>query len=328
MENIKILRAQTISPIGFTQTYINEVQKQANFLGINVDVESIDFTKSDYGIKPKTMIIIILATTLLTDFINNTDFLNFIPNSCFIALTDASINVRDIFKNIPTFVMSPYPFDYTETTVTVYNSLTDKNNFPYHVFTFFDIIFSLNFYTNINEDLTINNFVKVNPFQGISPAFISFQSILDPKFNGYDFGLYQSVFTKNVLIDTNEELFKLVNDGGTNFLPESKSVFKTVGIVPYVVTQTFYGNEDYYKIYDECGNLISVRFTSNKTIFPLDLNTSVSIGQVQESKFIFNYNKEGYFGYLKKISSAFGENSIVNQTMGKQPIYKKFISKN
>ncbi len=325
MESITILRPKVVSPTGFTQTYINETKKQANFLGISVNEEIIEIGKVDYGIKPKTMIIIILATTILYNFINQ-EFLDLIPKSCFIALTDANVSVGDIFGYVPTFVMLPYPFDYTQTSQMVADSLTFKQDFNYSYLTFFDIIFSLNFYTGVLEELTIENFIKVNPFQETSPAFISFQSILNPEINGYDFGLYQSVFTKNVLIEEDKLLFNLVNQGGTNFLPESKSVFKTVGIVPYVVTQTFYGDEDYYKIYDECGNLIVVRFASNKTKNIFDINTNYGIGQVQQSKFIYKYNEFGYFSFLQKIFNPFGDDSIVNKTMGKKPIYKKFIS--
>ncbi len=323
MEQIKILNNKNIS--AFARSYINEIKTQSNYLGINVDNEAVEEGKSDYGIKPKTMIVIILATSLIKKLVTK-EFLELIPDGCFIALTDANVNMTDIFENVPTFVMSPYPIDYTESTVIVYNSLTDKNNYPYHVFCFFDLLYSLNFYTSINDELNITNFINVNPFQsGVSPAFIAAQSNFNPKINGYDYGVYQSIFTKNSLVQNNNQLFEKYNQGGTLSLPDSNSIFKTVGIVPFFNINIFYGDEDYYKIYDECGNLIVTRFASSVTNFPLKQNSRINIAQHVENKFYCKYTTDGYFSYLEKVFNVFGSNPQVNLTMGKQPINKVFV---
>jgi hypothetical protein len=323
MENIKILFNTTTSST-FVKTYVNEVKTQADYLGISVETEPVQIGKAFYGIKPKTMIIIILATSILNNLVTQ-EFINNIPDSCFIALTDANVNIGDIFKRIPAFVMSPYPIDYTETTSLVYNNLTDKKNYPYHVFCFYDLLYSLNFYTNISFELNTTNFIQINPFQaGVSPAFIAAQSNFNLVDNGYSFGVYQSIFTNNILVGNDEQLFTKYNKGGTLSLPNSVSIFKTLGIVPFFNVNIFYENNNYYKIYDQCGNLILTRFGSNITNFPIKQNSKINISQQVDNKFYCAYNSEGYFSFLSKTINPFEDESIVNLTMGKTPKNKVF----
>ncbi len=325
MEQIKILYQQNSNNKIFFETYLEQIKIQAELLSVKYDIEFLEIGKNFYNILPKSMILILAQTPFLNDFVNK-EFIDLIPPKCYITLTDATVNITDIFGNIPTIVLSPYPIDYTETSALVYNSLTNKKSNSYSLYTFYDILYSLVFFTNTNLTLTIENYLSVNPFQsGVSPAFIAAQSNFNPKFNGYDYGVYQAVFTKNSLVQNNNELFEKYNIGGTLSLPDSNSIFKTLGIVPFFNFNIFYGDDDYYKIYDECGNLIVTRFASNITDFPIKQNSKVNISQHVENKFYCKYTTDGYFSYLEKVINVFGSNPQVNLTMGKQPVNKVFV---
>lgn len=327
MEQIKILFQPNSSNDIFFQTYLEEVKIQANLLDIKYDIEFLDVNKNFYNILPKSVIIMLAETDFLNSFVNS-DFLNSIPPECYITLSDFNDDIGDIFGHIPTIVFTPFPIDFTETSTLVYNSLTDKKTNFYFVYIFYDILYSLVFFTNTNLSLTLENYVKVNPFQsGVFPAFIGTQSNLDLRINGIEFGSYSAIFTKNSIVQNDNLLYLTYNRGGTTTLPESNSVFKILGIVPFFNINILYGDEDYYKIYDECGNLILTRFTSNITEYPFKKNTLINIGQHCNNKFYCKYTSNKYFSYLESVSDAFNNNSIVNLTMGKKP-FLKVINKN
>ncbi len=326
MKQIKILYQRNSNFDIFFGTYRDLVVKQADLLGINVEIEFFEQGKNDYNIKPKSLIIILAITAAISTLYITNDFLNNIPPECYITLTDVNTDIKDIFGNIPTMILSPYPIDYTETSAFVYSNLTNKNYNIYSSYVLYDILYTLVFFTGVNLPLTIENILKINPFQsGVSPSFIGAQSNFNPEINGYDFGVYQAVFTKNSVINNNIDLFEKYNQGGTLSLPNSNSIFKTLGIVPFFNVNIFYGDEDYYKIYDECGNLIVTRFASNITDFPIKQNSKINIAQHVENKFYCKYTTDGYFSYLEKVFNVFGPNPQVNITMGKQSVNKVFV---
>ncbi len=323
MEQIKILyQPNTTNDLFFT-SYIDQIKIQAELLNILYNIELFESGKDNYNILPKSLIIILAETSSLTnDYITN-EFLKNIPPLCYISLTDYNEEIGDIFGEIPSFVLSPYPIDYTSTSVLVYNNLTNKSTNFYTVYTLYDIFYSLIFFTETNLPLTLNNFLRINPFQsGFYPAFIASQSNLNIDINGSEFGLYMGVFTKNSIIQNDNIIFNKYNQGGTLSLPDSNSVFKIVGIVSFFNVNIFYGDEDYYKIYDGCGNLIITRFTSNITNYPLEKNTLINIGQRCNNKFYCKYSQNKYFSYLESVSDVFNNNSVVNLTMGKTPFFK------
>ncbi len=236
MEQIKILYQPNSNFDIFFGTYRDLVIKQADLLGINVEIEFFEKDKYDYNIKPKSLIIILAITATLSSLYITNDFLNNIPPECYMTLTDVNTDIKDIFGNIPTMILSPYPIDYTESTAFVYSNLTNKSYNIYSSYVLYDILYTLVFFTGIDLPLTIDNILKINPFQaGVSPAFIAAQSNFNPEINGYDYGLYQTVFTNNSLIKDNNEIFIKYNQGGTLSLTDSNSVFKTLGIVPFLI---------------------------------------------------------------------------------------------
>ncbi len=323
MEQIKILYEPNTTNDIFFITYIEQIKIQAELLNIKFNVELLEPGKNLYNILPKSLIIILAETSSLTNIFITQEFLNNIPPLSYISLTDTNREIGDIFGNIPAFVLSPYPIDYTSTSTLVYHNLTNKSTNFYTVYTLYDILYSLVFFTGTNLILTLENYLRVNPFQsGVFPAFIAAQSNLDIKINGSEFGLYMSIFTKNSLVLNDNLNFIKYNEGGTLSLPDSNSVFKITGIVSFFNVNIFYGDEDYYKIYDECGNLIVTRFISNITNYPLQKNTFINIGQKCSNRFYCKYSENKYFSYLESVSNAFNDSSMVNLTMGKTPNLK------
>lgn len=323
MEQIKILYNPNTDNDIFIKTYIEQIKIQANLLDIRYEIEILETGKNFYNIAPRTLILILSDTLSLTNNFVNQDFLNNIPPECFITLTDYNLDIGDIFGNVPSFVLTPFPIDYTSTSTLVYENLTNKANNLYTIYTLYDILYSLVYFTGINLPLTLQNYVSINPFQaGVFPSFIGTQSNLDLRINGIEFGLYITIFTKNSLVQNDNKLFEKYNQGGTLSLSDSTSIFKVIGIVPFFNQNIFYGDEDYYKIYDECGNLIIVRFSSNITTYPFNNNALINVGQKCNNRFYCKYTPDKYFNYLESVTDAFNNNSIVNLTMSKTPILK------
>jgi hypothetical protein len=323
MEQIKVLFELNDPNFVFLETYLEEIKIQANLLDIELDVEYLVEGKNNYNIKPKSFIIILAGTiSLTTKFINN-EFLNNIPPECYILLTDYNKDIGDIFGDIPAIIINPFPIDYTETSSIVYQSLTNKATNFFSVYTFYDVLYSLVYFTGTNLNLTLENLISINPFQsGVFPAFIATQSNLTLKLKGIDFGQYTTIFTKNSLVQNDNLLFEKYNKGGILSSPNSNSIFKNLGIVPFFNVNIFYGDEDYYKIFDECGNLIVTRFSSNITNYPDKNNVFFNIGQHCNNRFYCKYTQDNYFSYLEAVNDAFNNKSIVNLTMGKTPFLK------
>lgn len=321
MNQIKILYKKKINDSIFIQNFIDEVLIQANYLNITVEVDEFIEGRDDYGIKPKTNLIILCNNEDLTNIYITKNFLNLIPPECYIALSEINQNIGDIFSNIPAFVNLPYPLEYDINTKTVYDNLKNKKNYVIGVYALYDILYKLNFFTNLEIPLTIFNFDETNAFVGTISAWGYTDSSIDLKINGTIYGLYMSVFTKDILINNNLDLFLKYNNGGTYNLKDSYSIFRQCGIVPFYSTKVFYDSADYYEIFNECGNLITTRFMTNISSFPSkNKNLQISYGQNLDCKFILRYTQDGYFNLVEPINNLFGSNPQVNINMSKYPV--------
>lgn len=305
----------------FWTTYIELVQYQANKLSILVEVDTLGIHKS-YNIQPGTEILLLsLSSELKTKYVTP-QFLSNIPRNCYISLTPASTDCEDIFGNIPSFVFVPNPIDYTSTSQLVYNASGGNPSFFFGCYGYFDILYTLDFLTTTTLPLTIQDYLSVNPFTEIPSAFG--YSSFDITINGSQYGTFDVVFTKDVIIQNDTVLYNQYNSGGIARLPDSQSIFKSLGIVPFFSTKVFYCNEDYFKFYNENKQLVLVRFDKSSTIYKN--NNFVVVSENLPCQFIIQYSEDGYFSYLQNIFSlCVGENqskSIVNETMGKKPVLK------
>jgi hypothetical protein len=314
MKHLKILYQPNSSDEAFFSSYIELMQTQGGLLGINVEVDTIEYNKTAYYLQQDTAIIL-----LFTDYsLINSIFLSQIPKGCYISMTDINNNVSNIFGTIPAFVILPFPVDYTTTSQNVYDSLTDKTNFLYNIYGFFDILYTIYFFTtNPSLPFTLQNYVDVNAFTAIPSAFGYSSWNLD--INGSDYGLYDIIFTKDTIIGSETALFNTYNDGGIARLPQSQSIFMSMGIAPFFSSKIFICRQNYIKIYNQNKVLIVVRFEKNTTKYN---NQQIIVAETLPCNFSISYNQDGFFSVLQPIFSICNTKLVVNATMSKQITYE------
>jgi hypothetical protein len=317
MKHFKILYQEDTQNKAFFNDIINQTKFQGNLLNIQIDVEILEINKN-YKIKNNTAILLLVDPELINKYVND-NFLNQIPSNSYVQLTDINDTTNDIFKDVVSFVSIPVPLNYTTTTQLVYNSLKNKKNYSYKNYSFFDILYTLEFISTTIVPLTIRNYISINPFSTIPAAWTNSNSFTIQN-SGSLYGTFDFVFTKDVIIGDQLNLFNKVNNGGTALLPQSQSLVKTIGIVPFFVTNIYYCEQNYHKIYNYCGDLIAIRFDKNNTVYnngSIVYNTAEDV----QNKFLLEYNSDGYFIYLEKIINLIESEQIVNSTMSKKITY-------
>ena len=321
MEHIHVLYGQSTN-IGLVD-FLEQTKKQASLLNLPLEISYLENGKSNYNIKPKSMIITLALTNDLTNIYITPEFLANIPANCYITLTTANTLIKDIFGNIPAFVVYPTNINYTTTTKEVYDVVkNDPFGYDYTSYAFYDVLFVLNNFTTNGLEITKENYTSVNPYGSSPPAWLLNTSI-SPIINSAPYGKYQYTFTKDVIIGNNKNLFLQYYDGGQQQLPDSYSIFKIAGITPNNPSLIEYDEANYYEIYDSNNQLICVKFNSDITNFPIGKN--LNVGKTIQTKFIYKYNDEGYFIKLERLYPYNGIIPTVNSTMSKIPIKLKYI---
>jgi len=321
MDYIHVLYGES-SNIGLVDL-LEQTRQQASFLNIPLEVSTLRNNVSDYNIKPKSMIIMLGLTNDLTNIYITPDFISKIPTNCYITLTTANTLIKDIFGNIPAFVVCPTNINYTVTTKEVYNSVKNNSSgYDYTSYAFYDVLFVLNDFSTNGLELTKENYTSVNPYRSSPPAWL-LNTSLSPIINSAPYGKYQYTFTKDVIVGNDKTLFLQYYDGGQQQLPDSYSIFKIAGITPNNPSLIEYDDADYYKIYDKKRNLVAVKFNSDIVNFPDDKN--LNIGKTCLTRFIYKFNNEGYFSKLKRLLPSDGILPLVNTTMSKK--IKKIVYK-
>ena len=323
MKQIHILYQKDTDNDVFFKDYQDLTVYQSKLLGINVSISYLEEGKINYNIKPKSTIVILAITEDLINKYITPQVLSSIPKECYITLSAFNPNLVDIFGNIPAFTVNPTPVNFTLTTTEVYNVV--KNNptgYDFTSFTFYDIIFVLNNFTTNGLEITKENYVSINPYKEIPPAWLLNTSI-SLIINSAPYGTYQYTFTKDIIIGNNKNLFLQYYNGGQQQLPDSYSIFKIAGITPNNASLIEYDEAIYYEIYDSNNKLVCVKFNSNITDFPIGKN--LNVGKTVKTKFIYKYNNEGYFIKLERLYPYNGVIPQVNSTMSKVPIKLKYI---
>lgn len=327
MNEISILYEKNTKDDLFFNDYLDQITQQAILLNIKVTVQTLQVGKTNYNIKPKSMIIMLATTNSLTNIYVNKDFLYNIPMNSFILLTNINSTITDIFEHVPTIGVLITNINYTSQTDTVYQVV--KNNptgFNYTSYAFYDILFVLNYFTNTPIPITKNNYITVNPYNATLPAWLLNTNIID-NLNGSPYGNYAFIFTKNVIINKDQDIFIKYYRGGQNFLPNSYSLLRIAGLTPNNESLINYDEAEYYKIYDKYCNKILVRYSSDITEFPPEINnTFLNVGIAIETKFIYSYNLSGYFIVLKRLFPPNCKIPTVSPTMGKIPIKLKYTN--
>lgn len=312
MKHLKILYVPNTLDDAFFQSYILLIQTQGALLGITVEVDTIVLNKN-YNLQEDTAIIWLC---LDYSFVNSS-FLSQIPKGCYISMTDGNDDAPDVFGNIPSFVILPFPVDYTSTSQNVYDSLINKTNFVYNIYGFFDILYTIDFFTTNTIPFTLENYVSSNPFTTIPSAFG--YSSWNLNINGSDYGLYDVIFTKDTVIGNEKTLFNLYNDGGIARLPQSQSIFMSMGIAPFFSSKIFICRQNYIKIYNQNKQLIVVRFEKSTTKYN---NQQIIVAETLPCNFSITYTLDGFFSVLQPIFSICSKKLIVNSTMSKETSYE------
>ena len=324
MDELKILYDPLIVDPIFGTSYIYELTKQATLLNIKYSVSEFVEGKDNYDIKKKSCIYLIAdSIRLLTNLITN-DFLKNIPEECYFILTDQNTDINfNCFNNIPALVLMATNINYTTTSKMVYDNI--KNNTTgYGIYALYDILFILNYFTTLtNTSITKENWININPYNSITlPAWI-LNSYIDPILQCPKYGKYCLVYVNNIIIGDDSNLYLKYYGGGQQYLPNSYSIFKNVGITPNNPSLIEYDEANYYEIYNSNNKLVCVKFNSDVTNFPIGKN--LNVGKTIPTKFIYKYNDEGYFIKLERLYPNNGIIPKVNSTMSKIPIKLKYI---
>jgi len=323
MKNIKVLYDKNQPNDLLFKDYLEQLEIQAKLLDITVDVSFFEKGKSDYDIKEKSMIQLLSSTENLTNIYITPQFLNNIPKNSFILLQGFNKYIPDIFGNVPCINPLYTNIFYTSLSQTVYDAV--KNNpdgFDWTVYSFYDVLFVLNDFCINGLELTKNNYITINPYKNTPPAWL-INTALNPFTGGSPYGKYEYIFTKDVIIGNNKNLFLQYYDGGQQQLPDSYSIFKIAGITPNNPSLIEYDEAIYYEIYDSNNKLVCVKFNSDITNFPIGKN--LNVGKTVQTKFIYKYNDEGYFIKLERLYPYNGIIPQVNSTMSKVPVKLKYI---
>ena len=323
MKQIQVLYQQNTSNDVFFKDTLELIKYQSNLLNINVSVSFLEQGKYDYNIKPNTMVIILGNTKDIINIYVTPQFLKNFPSKSFILLTAFNRDMTNIFGNVPAVAQLFTNINYTTLSKSVYDAV--KNNpdgFDFTVYPFYDILFVLNDFTINGLEITKKNYVSVNPYESSQPAWLLNTSI-SPIINSAPYGKYQYIFTKDVILGNNKDLFLKYYDGGQLQLPDSYSIFKIAGITPNNPSLIEYDEANYYEIYDSNNQLVCVKFNSDVTNFPIGKN--MNVGKTIPTKFIYKYNDEGYFIKLERLYPYNGIIPKVNSTMSKIPIKLIYI---
>jgi hypothetical protein len=278
----------------------------------NVEPVNIPPNSCVYVLADTIDISTIYLNKIKNSFINNTN--------SYLYFTNLNNDIKDIFDNIPAMVAVLRSNNFTSTTLKVYNNFKNKKTYFFGAYAFYDILYTLN-YMQINAiPITKNDYLAANPFGTTLQAYsnaLGFNSSI----NGFDFGSYDIVFVKDVLINQDVDLYDKYNAGGVMRLTDSQSIFKTIGLVPFFSSKIFYLKNDYYKIYEN-DTLKYVKFDSNET--NSDDNSIIMISELEDCRFIVSFDSEtGLLTTLIKIyDDEEKSNPQVNLTMSKYPVLK------
>jgi hypothetical protein len=321
LQNIVILIDNKSVNFTFLNSYSDIVQKQNSLLdNLPVTIYDLSDTTQTINIQENSFIYLFADTSEITStYINKiTNALVNNTTSC-IYMTNINYNIGDIFGNIPAFVTVLCPVNYTTTSNKVYLNLKNKIKYSYEIYSFYDILYSLQFISDNNLEVTNNIYISVSPFQNIPEAY-SNSLQLDGLINGFNFGSYNIIFTKNSILNT-PELVSLynkynLNDGTIYRLPDSQSLFLTAGIVPFYQCEIYFWIQPLIKIYNN-ETLTYLKYDGNST--KDNNNNFIAVSQQIKPKFIVSYDSiSGLFSFLEKIyTDPTKTNPQVNLRMSK-----------
>lgn len=327
MKNVVILY-DPLSPNG---TFINEsiqyIIEQCKALKIPFSKQVL---KKDgiYNI-PRRSAIYVLCETVTIPIFFNPQVLNSIPPKCYISLSTLNFDIIvNPFGNKPCFVPIPTPINFTQTSQEIYSVVKTDNKY-YGIYAFWDILVIFQFILdNAPLQITIQTFSSVNAFNTKPAAWINSADFNLPT-NGIKFGTYDLIFVSNVFfnppfcydLNTYLRFYK----GGIMNLPNSFSVFRTIGLIPFFNSPFYYVQQDFQNVYNENKKLLFTCFEKSIINYPIGTTKFTNVAEVVSLKFLYSFQSDGYFNYLSPIVDYCFEGPSINSTMSKIVIKKKLV---
>lgn len=319
MDNIVIIYDPTSTNIIFINDLINEINIQNTALGSPYPITLVDIASLPVSQTYDNACVYVFADT--STIVNNAPaIVASMFSTSYIVISDLNFDMPDVFGSIPALVSLIRPMNFTTTSNIVYNCLTNKTTYTTSIYPLYDILYTLIYMSNNSVSVTKQTYLGANAFQTIPQAF-SNSIALNANINGFTYGQYDLMFTKNSLLNTptllNTYALTNPNDGSIPSLPNSQSVFKGVGIVPFFATNVFYISNNLYLIYDGA-TLTYVKYDANVSTVT---NGYIAVSEIQPCKFIYNKNNAGYLTYIQPIYTDIGKTApVVNSTMSKTAI--------
>ena len=316
--NIIIMNDVTNVNSVFYNNYKETIYTQNNLLKkINIIEYYLNENRS-YEIPNNSLIFILCENdNLINKYKNNINFSLNNKSSIMIGCSDSNNGLPDIFGDIPAVVPFLIPSMYTKTTNLIYKYYLSNNKIinSNSIYAFYDILYTLNYCSENKIFINKTNYTNVNPFINDSPSLTNGYKI-NATINGYSYSNYDFVFTKDSILQNDRSLYDTTNINSiTSTLPNSKSLFRTIGIYPTLPTPLVYLDRNYIKIYKN--NLLQyVKFDYN--VCNID-DKIINISNKSICKFIINFDRNTYlFTYLDKIFDNKKLNyPAINSTMSK-----------
>jgi hypothetical protein len=321
MDNIVILYDPNSTNIIFINDLIAEINVQNAALG-GAYILPIDVTGTISALPAKSCVFLFADTSTIIN--NASDIVNNIGANSYIVMSDINFDMPDVFDTIPALVPIIRPMNFTTTSNTVYNCLSEitKSDYTSSIFPFYDILYTLIYMSNNNISVNKQTYIDANPFINIPEAY-SNSLVFNTTVNGFTYGQYYWMFTNNSLLDPYKTIYTTTNpnDGSIPILPDSQSVFKALGIVPFFATGIFYINANLNLIYNTpspgTDDPEYVKYDANVSTVT---NGFIAVAEIQPCKFIYNKNNAGYLTYIKPIYQIGTTAPIVDSTMSKTPV--------
>lgn len=322
-KNIVVFFENASTNIIFFTSYYDTIINQNNLLD-KLPLIKYDLNPNDLNsvyIPPNSCVFVLSDTKSITNI-----YLNKIKNSLknnttsYLFLSNINYEIKDVFENIPAIIPIPRPTNYTSTSTKVYNCFTDKKNYYYSSYAFYDILNKIITLSDNQLELSKKNFLEIN----VSLEAYSNSLVYDATINGYNYGAYDVLLVKNSLLnkDNLNELFdKYKSDGSTSRTPDSQSILKSVGIVPFFSSRVLYADASLIKIYQN-DILKYVKFDSNNIID--EEKNNIVVSNIQYPSFIVNFDSDTkLLNYLEKVyTDESFTNPEVNITMSKSAIVR------
>lgn len=320
MDNIVIIYDPTSTNIIFINDLINEINIQNNYLGTPYTITLVDIASLPLSLPAKSCVYVLADTSTIVS--DASDIVASMGINSYIVISDLNFDMTDVFGSTPALVPIIQPMNFTTTSNTVYNCLTNKTSYTSSIYPFYDILYTLIYMSNNSISVNKLSYIEANPFINIPEAY-SNSLVFNTNVNGFTYGQYYWMFTSNSLLSSYQTIYTTTNpnDGSIPSLPDSQSVFKALGIVPFFATGIYYINADLNLIYNASNPPPAdpeyVKYDANVSTVT---NGFIAVSELQPCKFIYNKNNAGYLTYIQPIYTDIGKTPpAVDSTMSKVP---------